>query len=108
MRPLLTAALLAAAPALALAQTGEPSLHADHPPATAPARLVEATGQIKSVDAKAGAVSIHHGPIAALGWPAMTMTFKASPEALAAARPGQAVAFTLQTPDNTVVAIRRR
>lgn len=58
------------------------------------------------MDAKAGAITLHHGPIAALGWPAMTMTFKASPEALQAAKVGQTVSFTLKTPENQVVAIQ--
>ena len=101
------AALLIAAPALA--QTAAPDAHAGHHPdadAPAAASTADAVGQIKSVDAKAGTVTIHHGPIATLGWPAMTMTFKASPEALQAAKPGQTVKFTLKTPDNQVVAIQ--
>lgn len=53
------------------------------------------TGTITGVDAKAGTVSIKHGPIAAIGWPAMTMTFKASPPSLLKGlRAGQRVAFT--------------
>jgi len=40
------------------------------------------TGVITELDAKAGAVTIKHGPIAGLGWPAMTMNFKATPPAL--------------------------
>lgn len=96
------AALLSALPAFA--QTAAtPEERAEAP---APARTAEAMGQIKSVDAKAGTVTIHHGPIAALGWPAMTMTFKATPEVLQAAKAGQTVKFTLKTPDNQMVAIR--
>ncbi len=34
-------------------------------------------GVIKAIDSKAGTLTIQHGPIAAVGWPAMTMTFKA-------------------------------
>lgn len=59
-----------------------------------------------AVDAKAGTVTIHHSPISALGWPAMTMTFKATPEALRGAKAGQTVSFTLKTPENQVVAIQ--
>ena len=99
------AALLIAAPALA--QTSDSDAHADHhTEAAAPAATAEGTGEIKSVDAKAGTLTIHHGPIAALGWPAMTMTFKATPEALQTAKAGQTVKFTLKTPDNQVVAIQ--
>ncbi|HKR88006.1 MAG TPA: copper-binding protein [Phenylobacterium sp.] len=94
------AALLIATPALA--QTAEPDAHASHHAAQT---TVQAVGQIKSVDARAGTVTIHHGPIAALGWPAMTMSFKAAPDALLVAKSGQAVKFTLKTPDNEIVAI---
>ena len=47
-----------------------------------------------SVDAKAGTVSISHGPIASLKWPAMTMEFKvANASLLQALKPGAKVAF---------------
>ncbi|HRE16181.1 MAG TPA: efflux RND transporter periplasmic adaptor subunit, partial [Rhodocyclaceae bacterium] len=41
-----------------------------------------AEGQVESVDAKAGTVSISHGPVATLNWPAMTMEFKVANTAL--------------------------
>jgi Cu(I)/Ag(I) efflux system protein CusF len=34
-----------------------------------------ATGVVKSVDAGAGKVTLEHGPVKTLNWPAMTMTF---------------------------------
>jgi len=40
------------------------------------------TGVITGIDAKSGALTIKHGPIAALGWPAMTMSFRAAPASL--------------------------
>jgi len=52
----------------ALAHPGE-----DH--AAAP-QTAEGQGTVKAVDAKAGTITIAHGPIAALKWPAMTMKFK--------------------------------
>ena len=62
--------------------------------APAGAKTGEATGVIRSVDAKAGTVTIQHQPIPAIGWPAMTMAFKAAtPEVLHAAKVGQQVAF---------------
>ena len=39
-------------------------------------------GTVDSVDAKAGTVSLNHGAIASLKWPAMTMEFKAANPAL--------------------------
>ena len=97
-------AALTAAPAFAQPM---PGMSAEAPVA-ASASTAQGVGQIKTVDAKAGAVTLHHGPIASLGWPAMTMTFKATPEALKAAKAGQTVKFTLQTADNLIVAIQPR
>lgn len=54
------------------------------------------TGAVKAVDPKAGTVTIAHGPIQALGWPAMTMPFKvASPALLDKVVAGSRVQFTL-------------
>jgi Cu(I)/Ag(I) efflux system periplasmic protein CusF len=52
-----------------------------------------ATGTIQSIDAAAGKLTIAHGPVAALKWPAMTMAFKATPAQLASVRKGQHVMF---------------
>jgi Cu(I)/Ag(I) efflux system membrane fusion protein len=41
-----------------------------------------AEGTVEEVDLGAGAFSITHGPVATLGWPAMTMEFKAANAAL--------------------------
>ncbi|HMA06979.1 MAG TPA: copper-binding protein, partial [Ramlibacter sp.] len=51
-------------------------------------------GTVDSVDAKAGTVSLNHGAIASLKWPAMTMEFKvANPSLLKDLKPGAPVAF---------------
>jgi Cu(I)/Ag(I) efflux system protein CusF len=100
---LLALAFLAAAPAYAQTDQAMPGIKADHEaPGTTPAAAVQGVGQVKAVDAKGGTITIHHGPIAALGWPAMTMTFNATPEVLQSAKAGQTVAFTLQ-PDQSLV-----
>ncbi len=58
------------------------------------AKTGSGVGVIKAVDAKAGTVTIQHGPIPAVGWPAMTMAFRARPAALLkSAKVGQKVAF---------------
>lgn len=93
------AAALIASPVLAQA----PAVAAG--PSASVGAGTKATGEIKSIDAKAGTVTIHHSPIPALGWPAMTMTFKATPDALKVAKSGQTVSFTLKGPENQVVAI---
>jgi len=54
----------------------------------------KADGSIDGIDPKAGTVSLSHGPIASLKWPAMTMEFKvAHGGLLQGLKPGQAVAF---------------
>ncbi len=54
-------------------------------PAAAPAgapKAHAAEGTVESVDAKAGSVSIAHGPVPSLKWPGMTMEFKVKDPAL--------------------------
>jgi Cu(I)/Ag(I) efflux system protein CusF len=52
------------------------------------------TGVITALDVKAAKVTIKHGPIPSVGWPAMTMTFRATPPTLLKdIHVGQAVAF---------------
>lgn len=100
---------LAVVGALALA-TPALAQHAGHDTArqaAAPAAGgVQGTGVVKAVDAKKGTVTIHHGPIAALKWPAMTMAFKASPDVLKAAKAGKSVTFALNAAGDTVTAIK--
>lgn len=107
--PLAAALLLTAAPAAAQTpsvqaqSTQAPSTQA---PAEPGATTAEGVGQVKAIDLRAGTITLHHGPIAALGWPAMTMSFKAAPEVLQAAKPGQTVRFTLDPKANQVLAIQ--
>jgi Cu(I)/Ag(I) efflux system protein CusF len=54
----------------------------------------QGTGVIKAIDAKAGTLTIQHGPIPAVSWPAMTMSFKATPPALLTGlKVGQTIGF---------------
>jgi len=64
-------------------------------PATKPSVVGHrAEGTVKAIDAKSGTVSIAHGPVATLKWPAMTMDFKPANNALFAdLKPGAAIAF---------------
>ena len=62
----------------------------------AAAQTHKAQGTIASIDAQAGTVEIEHGPIATLGWPGMTMEFKAKDKALlAGVKPGERVDFEI-------------
>ena len=53
------------------------------------------TGVVRKVDAAAGKVTVHHEPIASIGWPAMTMAFDVKDKSLLRdVKPGQKVEFT--------------
>lgn len=102
----LIAALAAFAASPAFAQTHAGG-HEGHTAAPAAAKTAQGSGVVKSVDAKAGKVTLHHGPVAALGWPAMIMAFKAAPQLLQGVKAGQKVKFTVvdgQTPELTALA----
>ena len=66
-------------------------------PAPAPAKAVvghRAEGRVEGIDAKAGTLSLQHGPVASLKWPAMTMEFKlANATLLQGLAAGQRVSF---------------
>ena len=68
-------------------------------------------GVVTALDRKAGTVTIKHGPIPEIGWPGMTMTFKADPPSLLdGLKTGAEVRFTLQGAGNAyrVTAIAAR
>ena len=76
---------LALAAAAAHAQGG--SQPAAHEPAaccetSAKAKAYQATGVIKKTDAAKSSVTVAHGPVKDLNWPAMTMAFKVIDKAL--------------------------
>jgi Cu(I)/Ag(I) efflux system membrane fusion protein len=54
----------------------------------------KAEGSIDAVDPRAGTVTIRHGAVPSLKWPAMTMEFRtANASLLSGLKPGQAIAF---------------
>ena len=58
----------------------------------APGKSHQAAGKVKSVDAAKGTVTIDHGPVASMNWPAMTMSFKAKDKKmLEGIKPGQKI-----------------
>ncbi|MCU7960587.1 MAG: efflux RND transporter periplasmic adaptor subunit [gamma proteobacterium symbiont of Bathyaustriella thionipta] len=62
-------------------------------------------GVIQSVDSEGHAINLSHEPIEALGWPAMTMDFKVSPELpLDSLSSGESIEFSLRkTADGYVI-----
>lgn len=79
--------------------------------ASASAKTGHAIGVVTAMDAKAKTITIKHGPIPGVGWPAMTMTFKATPASLIQkVKVGEKVSFDVkvQGQNNEVTAIRKR
>lgn len=52
-----------------------------------------ATGTVKKVNMDKGTVTIAHGPVESLGWPSMTMGFKAKPDQLKMLKAGDQIEF---------------
>jgi len=78
---------------------------------SAAAKTGKGVGVVTALDPKAAKVTIKHGPIPAVGWPAMTMTFKSTPPALLKnVHVGQTFAFDMRTKgiDAEVTAIQPR
>jgi Cu(I)/Ag(I) efflux system protein CusF len=104
---LVAASVLAVGPALAQSMANMLSMnHAA--PAT---KTGQGVGVITAIDPRANTLTIKHGTISVVGWPAMTMTFKATPPALLrGARVGQTVGFDVRTKgmDAEVTALRPR
>lgn len=77
-----------------------PATAADAPaasPTSPPAGgMVMGMGEVTAADASAGTITISHGPIEALKWPAMTMAFQATPEQIASVKPGDAIHFEFE------------
>jgi len=86
----------AIAAALASASLSAPAFaHQGETHAPVP-QSAEGEGVVRNIDARANTVTIAHGPIAALGWPAMTMAFRVhSAEMLSGVSVGQRVHFVL-------------
>jgi Cu(I)/Ag(I) efflux system protein CusF len=67
--------LAAAAPAIAQADSMQGMSTDKTPPKGEKATVHQAVGVVKSVDTETGKVTLAHGPVKTLNWPAMTMTF---------------------------------
>lgn len=69
-----------------------------------------AEGTVKAIDSEHGKVTLAHGAVAALKWPAMTMGFSATGEQLDGLKVGDKVDFDfrMQGGAATIVGIRRQ
>jgi Cu(I)/Ag(I) efflux system protein CusF len=60
----------------------------------------QASGKVTKVDRAAGRVTIAHGPVATLNWPAMTMAFEVKDKALLdKMKPGANIEFSFVQSD---------
>jgi Cu/Ag efflux protein CusF len=83
----------AAAPSATSAPAAAPAAGSAAGPVAGPVGH-KGQGTVDGVDLKAGTVSLNHGAIASLKWPAMTMEFKvANPSLLKDLKPGAPVSF---------------
>ena len=73
-------------------------------PAPAVAGPITGTGTVTQVDAAAGTITLNHGAIPAVSWPAMTMQFTAeNPAILQGIAVGDSVSFELKSATETSV-----
>ena len=87
------AALSLGAAAPAIAHPGEN--HAGESQAAVP-QSAEGQGVVRAINARQGTITVQHEPIAALGWPAMTMAFRVtSADLLTGLSVGARVRFVL-------------
>ena len=91
-------------------ETVMPSNSTDTPAASRATSTASATGVVEAVDSAAKTVTIAHGPVASLQWPAMTMTFKAPDVDLSSLKQGDHVSFefTASGMDGTITTITRQ
>lgn len=62
-------------------------------------RTGSAEGTVTAIDAEAGTITLDHGPVPAMEWPAMTMAFDAAPEIRDGLAVGDTVAFEFEASD---------
>ncbi len=61
------------------------------------ATMAKGTGTVTEIDKTAGTITLDHGPIPELKWPAMTMSFEATPATLLdTVKVGDKVSFELK------------
>jgi Cu(I)/Ag(I) efflux system protein CusF len=109
--PTVLATALAAAALPAAAADNMPNMNGMPTGKAEAAKTGQATGVVTGVDDKMGMVTIKHGPVPGVGWPAMTMSFKAMPVTLLkGVKAGDKVAFTVKVKgqDNEVTALRKQ
>ena len=88
----------------------DPHAHDQHSAHAMP-MTIQATGEVRGLNARAGKVKLKHDPIPVLGWPAMVMDFKVQDgRLLNGLKVGDAVAFGFVSGEagNVVTVIQKR
>jgi len=63
-------------------------------------QMAKATGTVTAIDAEGGRIAIDHGPVEAIGWPAMNMAFDASDQLIDQVEVGDEVEFDFRMSDS--------
>lgn len=79
--------------------TDEMPMNGDDMPMTGDVRTASGEGTVTAIDAAAGTITLDHGPVAAMGWPSMTMAFDIAPEVRDQIAIGDKVAFEFEASD---------
>lgn len=91
---ILAASLVAAASAADMPSgTKMPGMQMSGTVSTHKEKLGHTTGKVLQIDATHARITIAHHAVAALGWPAMTMTFQATSQQMKGIRVGDQVDF---------------
>lgn len=88
--------------AIPMAQPGSPTVTVGADGSSSPAAgatTADGAGVITALDLAAATITINHEAIRSIGWPAMTMKFKASPAVLREAAVGDRIQFDLTVRD---------
>lgn len=77
---------------------------------SAETKMGKGSGTVTAIDKAAGKITLDHGPIAELDWPAMKMGFVAKPDLLGSVAIGDKVAFEVAVKGSTseVTAIKKQ
>ncbi len=60
-------------------------------------QTASAEGTVTAIDAEAGTITVDHGPVPAIEWPAMTMAFEADEQLRSEVSVGEGITFEFRT-----------
>lgn len=75
----------------------------DGMPMATTGQVATAEGIVTAIDEEAGTITVDHGPVEAVGWPAMTMPFEADAGLREQVAVGDDVTFSFRTSDESNV-----